>query len=65
MTVTIGHARSGCECPFCALAAGADAERQQDILTLVDDPAAPAGRAGWPYLKGLAVAGADLAYRWC
>ena len=51
-TVTITHAPSGYQCPFCALATGADADRQQDIVRRTAEAMAFISPHWWPNNHG-------------
>jgi len=50
--VTISHAPPGYQCPFCALAAGADTDRQQDIVRRTAGAMAFISPRWWPNNHG-------------
>jgi histidine triad (HIT) family protein len=50
--VTITHAPADYKCPFCALASGADADRQQDIVRRTDGAMALVAPRWWPNNHG-------------
>jgi histidine triad (HIT) family protein len=50
--VTITHAPSDYQCPFCALAAGVDADRQQDIVRRTAGAMAFVSPRWWPNNHG-------------
>jgi histidine triad (HIT) family protein len=52
MTVRITHAPADYQCPFCALASGADAERQQDIVRRTAGALAFISPRWWPANHG-------------
>jgi histidine triad (HIT) family protein len=52
VTVTITHAPSDYQCPFCALAAGVDADRQQDIVRRTAGALAFISPRWWPNNHG-------------
>src|SRR5258708_4572631 len=52
MTVTITHAPPGYQCPFCALAAGVDTDRQQDIVRRTAGAMAFISPRWWPNNHG-------------
>ena len=51
-TVTITHAPSNYQCPFCALAEGVDADRQQDIVRRTAEAIAFVSPRWWPNNHG-------------
>jgi histidine triad (HIT) family protein len=51
-TVTITHAPSNYQCPFCALAEGVDADRQQDIVRRTAGAIAFVSPRWWPNNHG-------------
>lgn len=51
-TVTITHAPSDYQCPYCALAAGVDADGQQDIVRRTAEAIALVSPHWWPNNHG-------------
>jgi histidine triad (HIT) family protein len=51
-TVTLTHAPSNYQCPFCALAEGADADRQEDIVRRTAEAIAFVSPRWWPNNHG-------------